>query len=64
MPIVVRSRRKKRDSILAELLSAELVDVTSKGPDPWVKFSPFYPHHDIPVPFWEGKTAACVEGIW
>ena len=41
-----------------------MIDVTSKGPDPWVKFSPFYPHYDIPVPFWEGKTAACVEAIW
>lgn len=29
-----------------------------------MRFSPFYPHHDIPVPFWDGKTAACVEAIW
>ena len=26
--------------------------------------SPFYPHHDIPVPFSEGYTASCVEAIW
>lgn len=41
-----------------------LVDVTSRGPQPWVRFSPFYPHGDIPVPFTPGRTAASVEGIW
>lgn len=29
-----------------------------------MKLSPFYPHHDIPVPFSEGRTASCVEAIW
>jgi len=41
-----------------------VLDVTSKGGDPWVRFSPFYPHGWIPVPLWQGKTAASVEGIW
>jgi hypothetical protein len=41
-----------------------IIDVTSKGADPWVRFSPFYPHGGIPVPLWDGKTAASVEGIW
>ena len=26
--------------------------------------SPFYPHGDIPVPFSQGYTAACVEAVW
>ncbi|WP_419724253.1 DUF6939 family protein, partial [Mycolicibacterium mageritense] len=39
-------------------------DVTSRGPEPWVKFSPFYPHGGIPVPFTPGRTAMSVEGIW
>ncbi len=64
MAIVVRSRRKKRENILAEFPDAEIIDVTSKGSEPWLKFSPFFPHYDIPVPFWDGKTAACVEAIW
>ncbi len=53
---------------LAKLQSKEppltLVDLTSRGPEPWVGFSPFYPHMDIPVPFTPGRTAASVEGVW
>lgn len=41
-----------------------IIDVTSHGPDPWVRFSPFYPHGDIPVPFSPGYVSASVEGIW
>eukprot|EP00164_Ancoracysta_twista_P006518 GFYU01009087.1.p1 GENE.GFYU01009087.1~~GFYU01009087.1.p1 ORF type:complete len:192 (-),score=34.77 GFYU01009087.1:89-664(-) len=42
-----------------------IVDLTSKAAEPWVKFSPFYPHYRIPVPFDdEGDTAASIEGIW
>ncbi len=29
-----------------------------------MKFSPFYPHYDIPVPGLGQVTAACVEGVW
>jgi hypothetical protein len=29
-----------------------------------VRFSPFYPHGGIPVPFSPGHTAMSVEGIW
>lgn len=29
-----------------------------------MRFSPFYPHGDIPVPFSLGYTSASVEGIW
>lgn len=64
MNIVVRSRRKKRENILVEFPDAKIIDVTSKGPEPWVKFSPFYPHYDIPVPLWDGKKVTCVEAIW
>ncbi len=39
-------------------------DLTSKGPEPWIRFSPFFPHGGIPVPFWPGITASSVEGIW
>jgi hypothetical protein len=44
--------------------AATVIDVTSRGPVPWVHFSPFFPHGDIPVPRSPGRTAACVEGIW
>lgn len=39
-------------------------DVTSRGFEPWIRFSPFYPHGGIPVPFTPGRTAMSVEGIW
>ena len=42
----------------------EVVDLTSKGPEPWVRFSPFFPHGEIPVPGLPGVVAASVEGLW
>ena len=44
--------------------NAKIVDVTSKATTGLVKLSPFYPHGEIPIPFSEGQTAMCVEGIW
>ena len=41
-----------------------MLDVTSRGPQPWVRFSPFYPHGGIPMPFSPGVLGASVEGIW
>jgi len=43
---------------------APLVDVTSRGPEPWVRFSRFFPHGGIPVPFMPDTTSMSVEGIW
>lgn len=64
MPISVASRRRGAASLAAEFPGAEIIDVTSRGPDPWVRLSPFYPHGGIPVPYSEGRTSASVEGIW
>lgn len=64
MPIVVESRRKKPETLRARHPDATLVDVTSRGPEPWIRFSPFYPHGEIPVPLSPGVVAASVEGIW
>jgi hypothetical protein len=41
-----------------------VLDVTSRGPQPWVRLSPFYPHGGIPVPFTPGAVSASVEGVW
>lgn len=38
--------------------------MTSKGPQPWVKFSPFYPHGGIPIPLSPERTSESVRGIW
>ncbi|MET8757826.1 hypothetical protein [Lentzea sp. NPDC004782] len=59
MPIEVASKRRK-----VTRPDALVVDVTSRGPDPWVRFSPFYPHGQIPVPMSPGATSESVEGVW
>ena len=58
------SRRKKPDTLARAHPGARLIDVTSRGAEPWVRLSPFYPHGGIPVPFSGDLTAESVEGIW
>jgi len=62
--IVVDSHKKKTQTILKAYPGAVIIDVTSHAQDDYVKFSPFYPHGGIPVPFTSGRTSMCVEGIW
>ena len=62
--IIIESKRKKIDNIHKKHPGAIIADVTSQAKDRLVRLSPFYPHGGIPVPFSEGYTAACVEGIW
>lgn len=62
--IIIESKLKKIENILKKYPDAVVADVTSQAKDGLVRLSPFYPHGDIPVPFSEGYTAACVEGVW
>ena len=62
--IIIESKRKKIENILTKYPDAVVADVTSQAKDGLVRLSPFYPHGEIPVPFSEGYTAACVEGVW
>ena len=62
--IIIESKRKKIENILTKYPDAVVADVTGQARDGLVRLSPFYPHGDIPVPFSEGYTAACVEGVW
>ncbi|WP_173099792.1 DUF6939 family protein [Actinomadura verrucosospora] len=64
MGIHVASRRRARASVEAEWPGAVVLDVTSRGPLPWVRFSPFYPHGGVSVPFSDGVTGESVEGVW
>jgi hypothetical protein len=64
MPIIVESRRKRPSTIDKAWPGALILDVTSKGEEPWVRFSPFYPHGGIPVPHSPGTFARSVEGLW
>ena len=62
--IHIASKRRKPANILKDFPNAEIIDVTSKGPKPFQKFSPFYPHGNIPIPFSPGAVSQSVEGIW
>lgn len=62
--ITIESIRKKSENILKKYPGSIIADVTSQAKDGLVRLSPFYPHGGIPVPFSEGYTATCVEGIW
>jgi hypothetical protein len=60
----VQSRRASQATIRKQYGDAPLLDLTSRGPEPWLRFSPFYPHGDIPVPYSPGIFSMSVEGIW
>lgn len=62
--IFIENKKKKLENILKVYQTSEIVDVTSKGYEPFIKFSPFYPHGNIPIPFSENQYAMSVEGIW
>ena len=62
--LVVQSRRKSLEKICQQYNDTVILDVTSQGSQPWIRFSPFYPHGDIPVPFSSDYASASVEGIW
>src|SRR5690606_13022782 len=62
--IEVASRHTRREKLEAKHPGAALIDLTSRAPAPWVRFSPFYPHGEIPVPLSPGIFGASVEGIW
>ncbi|HEV8191444.1 MAG TPA: hypothetical protein VGP82_08150 [Ktedonobacterales bacterium] len=65
MPIIIASRRTSLEKLHARYgPDMSIYDVTSRGPEPWVRFSPFYPHGGIPVPFSPGVVSMSVEGIW
>ena len=65
MTIIIESHKKSLKTLEKEYPGAEILDVTSHATDKeLVKLSPFYPHHDIPVPYTQGMTAACVEAVW
>ncbi len=64
MMIFIYNRRSSVGKIGQQHPKAAIFDVTSRGVDPWVRFSPFYPHGNIPVPFSPGYISASVEGIW
>jgi hypothetical protein len=64
LSLVIENRRASLARLEAKHPGATFFDLTSRAPEPWVKFSPFYPHGGIPVPLSPGSVSASVEGIW
>ena len=64
MQIAVESRRQKLANVEKRWPGAVAIDVTSRGAEPWVRFSPFYPHGGVPIPQTSNATAQSVEGLW
>ncbi|NES83157.1 MAG: hypothetical protein F6K10_18080 [Moorea sp. SIO2B7] len=64
MPFFVESRRKSINKLCDRYGEVVILDLTSRGSEPWLRFSPFYPHGGIPVPFSSGHFSMSVEGIW
>lgn len=63
--IVIESKRRKTDTLLAKYPNAVFADVTSTSPHiPLRQLSPFYPWGGIPVSYSPGVTATCVEAVW
>lgn len=64
MVFFIASKRVSTSTLKQHYGNIHVIDVTSRGVEPWIRFSPFYPHGGIPVPFSPGVVSASVEGIW
>jgi len=65
--IYIENKKKKEATLLKRYPNALILDISSKGDLPWVKFSPFYPHGNIPIPPKSENPkyfSQTVEGIW
>lgn len=65
--IYIANKKSKEANILKKYPNALILDISSKGEQPWVKFSPFYPHGNIPIPPMSENQkyfSQTVEGIW
>lgn len=63
--IYVENKKRKLERLQTQYPSAVILDITSSSDKMYAQLlSPFYPHYNIPIPFTEGLTASCVEGVW
>ncbi len=62
--IIIENKKKSFNNLINKYPNAVIIDITSKGDEPFIKFSPFYPHGNIPIPFSKNEYAMTVEGIW
>lgn len=64
MQILIKNRRCSPAKLKKDYPEHTILDLSSKGESPWVKFSPFYPHGGIPVPNYPEYSSQSVEGVW
>lgn len=66
--IYIANKKTKESTLQKKYPNALILDVSSKGEQPWVKFSPFYPHGNIPIPPYNNEIpkyfSQTIEGIW
>lgn len=62
--IQIASKHLMPEQLKKRFPNAKIIDITSKGDEPFVRFSPFYPIGGVPVPFSEGVLSDSVEGLW
>lgn len=64
--IVITSKRQKKAHATLTEAGYLLIDVTSSSAhETFQRFSPFYPHKNIPIPgMAQGSFSSSVEGIW
>lgn len=62
--ILIQNKRRKIKNIKKDYPDSIIIDVTSKGEMPMLKFSPFYPIGKIPIPYSDNKFSESMEGIW
>ena len=62
--IIVKNKKSSIEKLKSDYPGAIIIDVTSQARDQFIRFSPFYPHGGIPVPFSQGWHAMSVESIW
>jgi hypothetical protein len=67
--IYIKNKKSKVENLQKKFPKALILDVSSKGEQPWVQLSPFYPHGQIPIPPYQKDVkpeyfSQTVEGIW
>ncbi|MDR1527275.1 MAG: hypothetical protein LBS46_06355 [Dysgonamonadaceae bacterium] len=67
--IYIKNKKNKIENLQKKFPNALILDISSKGEQPWVQLSPFYPHGKIPIPpYRQDEEPKCfsqtVEGIW
>lgn len=62
--IYLANKKSKVENLKKKFPNAYIMDLTSKARDPYLQFSPFFPHGEIPVPFSPYIVSQTVEGIW